>query len=105
MINDERFPQKHDAQCLLDFLMAPMYTVNCNESFSVFIHLLLSRMTIEFSHDMKMRIANIFSRYMDLKEANIPTLTNQHSYKVSQFHKMLKNVYGQSLAKLQVSSI
>ncbi|XP_070496388.1 protein Loquacious isoform X2 [Chironomus tepperi] len=35
------------------------------------------------------------------EEANIPTLTNQHSYKVSQFHKMLKNMYGKSLAKLQ----
>jgi uncharacterized protein (DUF1810 family) len=54
------------------------------------------------AHDVKMRIANIFSRYTDLKEASIPTLTNQHSYKVSQFHKMLKNMYGKSLAKLQV---
>lgn len=49
-----------------------------------------------------MRISNILSRYSELKEANIPTLTNQHSYKVSQFHKMLKNTYGKSLAKLQV---
>lgn len=53
-----------------------------------------------------MKIANIFSRYSDLKEANvIPTLTNQHSYKVSQFHKMLKNAYGKSLAKLQVEDL
>lgn len=50
----------------------------------------------------QMRISNILSRYSELKEANIPTLTNQHSYKVSQFHKMLKNTYGKSLAKLQV---
>jgi RISC-loading complex subunit TARBP2 len=49
----------------------------------------------------EMRVANAFSRYSHLKEANIPTLTNQHSYKVSQFHKMLKNMYGKSLAKLQ----
>ncbi|CRL02681.1 CLUMA_CG015794, isoform A [Clunio marinus] len=49
----------------------------------------------------EMRIANILSRYSELKEANIPTLTNQHSFKVSQFHKVLKNTYGKSLAKLQ----
>lgn len=49
-----------------------------------------------------MRISNILSRYSELKEASIPTLTNQHSYKVSQFHKMLKSTYGKSLAKLQV---
>jgi hypothetical protein len=52
-----------------------------------------------------MRVANAFSRYSHLKEANIPTLTNQHSYKVSQFHKMLKNMYGKSLAKLQVQKL
>jgi hypothetical protein len=50
----------------------------------------------------KMRISNILSRYSDLKEANIQTLTSQHSYKVSQFHKLLKNSYGKSLSKLQV---
>lgn len=55
----------------------------------------------------KMKISNILRRYSDLKQAsfgNIPTLTNQHSFKVSQFHKLLKNSYGKSLSKLQVSS-
>lgn len=51
----------------------------------------------------KMRVSNILSRYSDLKEENILTLTNQHSFKVSQFHKMLKSTYGKTLAKLQVS--
>lgn len=43
------------------------------------------------------------SRYADLKEKRISTLTNQHSYKVSQFHKTLKANSGQNLSKLQVS--
>lgn len=54
-----------------------------------------------------MKISNILRRYSDLKQAsfgNIPTLTNQHSFKVSQFHKLLKNSYGKSLSKLQVRS-
>lgn len=43
------------------------------------------------------------NRYADLKEKRISTLTNQHSYKVSQFHKTLKANCGQNLSKLQVS--
>lgn len=43
------------------------------------------------------------NRYADLKEKRISTLTNQHSYKVSQFHKTLKANSGQNLSKLQVS--
>lgn len=52
----------------------------------------------------QMKISNILRRYSELKEGfgNIPTLTNQHSFKVSQFHKLLKNSYGKSLSKLQV---
>jgi RISC-loading complex subunit TARBP2 len=49
----------------------------------------------------EIRVANILSRYADLKDAHIATLTNQHSYKVSQFHKTLKNTFGKTLAKLQ----
>lgn len=51
-----------------------------------------------------MKISNILRRYSELKEGfgSIPTLTNQHSFKVSQFHKLLKNSYGKSLSKLQV---
>lgn len=42
------------------------------------------------------------NRYADLKDAHIPTLSNAHSYKVSQFHKTLKATFGKSLATLQV---
>nr|AFX89033.1 loquacious [Mayetiola destructor] len=45
--------------------------------------------------------ANNMNRYADLKEKRISTLTNQHSYKVSQFHKTLKANSGQILSKLQ----
>lgn len=38
-----------------------------------------------------------------MKEKHISTLTNQHSYKVSQFHKTLKANCGQNLSRLQVS--
>lgn len=50
----------------------------------------------------KSKIIKFIKRYSELKDHQIPTLTNQHSFKVSQFHKMLKNVYGKSIAKLQV---
>lgn len=54
-----------------------------------------------------MKVTNILSRYSDLKDqsTHISTLTNQHSYKVSQFHKMLKNTYGKSLSQLQVENL
>lgn len=42
------------------------------------------------------------NRYADLKDAHIPTLSNAHSYKVSQFHKTLKATFGKSLSTLQV---
>lgn len=48
------------------------------------------------------RVTNILNRYGDLKEKHIATLTNQHSHKVSQFHKTLKANFGQQLAALQV---
>jgi len=51
---------------------------------------------------MSRRVTNILSRYADLKDAHIATITNQHSYKVSQFHKSLKCKFGKSLEKLQV---
>lgn len=51
---------------------------------------------------LSQRITNILNRYTDLKDAHIPTLTNQHSFKVSQFHKTLKATFGQALIKLQV---
>ncbi|BFF93770.1 interferon-inducible double-stranded RNA-dependent protein kinase activator A homolog [Drosophila madeirensis] len=39
--------------------------------------------------------------YGDLKDITVPTLTTQHSNKVSQFHKTLKNATGKKLLKLQ----
>ncbi|KAH8263878.1 hypothetical protein KR038_008804 [Drosophila bunnanda] len=39
--------------------------------------------------------------YGDLKDISVPTLTTQHSNKVSQFHKTLKNATGKKLLKLQ----
>ncbi|TMW42455.1 hypothetical protein DOY81_012465 [Sarcophaga bullata] len=39
--------------------------------------------------------------YGDLKDITVPTLTSQHSNKVSQFHKTLKNSTGKKLLKLQ----
>ncbi|KAI8118761.1 interferon-inducible double-stranded RNA-dependent protein kinase activator A homolog isoform X1 [Lucilia cuprina] len=39
--------------------------------------------------------------YGDLKDITVPTLTSQHSSKVSQFHKTLKNSTGKKLIKLQ----
>lgn len=58
---------------------------------------LVIQMTDEDGNDIKVPV----SSYSDLKDAKIATLTNQHSYKVSQFHKTLKATYGKSLAKLQ----
>lgn len=51
------------------------------------------------------QVTNILNRYTDLKDAHIPTLTNQHSFKVSQFHKTLKATFGQTLIKLQSSCL
>ncbi|XP_030376859.1 interferon-inducible double-stranded RNA-dependent protein kinase activator A homolog isoform X2 [Scaptodrosophila lebanonensis] len=45
------------------------------------------------------RINDIY--YGDLKDITVPTLTTQHSNKVSQFHKALKNATGKKLLKLQ----
>nr|NP_001285894.1 loquacious, isoform F [Drosophila melanogaster]AHN54408.1 loquacious, isoform F [Drosophila melanogaster] len=39
--------------------------------------------------------------YGELKDISVPTLTTQHSNKVSQFHKTLKNATGKKLLKLQ----
>ncbi|XP_017855420.1 interferon-inducible double-stranded RNA-dependent protein kinase activator A homolog isoform X2 [Drosophila busckii] len=39
--------------------------------------------------------------YGDLKDITVPTLTTQHSNKVSQFHRTLKNATGKKLIKLQ----
>lgn len=58
---------------------------------------LVIQMTDEDGNDIKVPV----SSYTDLKDAKIATLTNQHSYKVSQFHKTLKATYGKTLAKLQ----
>lgn len=55
------------------------------------------QLTDEDGNDVKVPVTH----YSDLKDAKIATLTNQHSYKVSQFHKQLKGTYGKSLAKLQ----
>lgn len=55
----------------------------------------------EGNEELSQRITNILNRYADLKDAHIPTLTNQHSYKVSQFHRTLKATFGQTLIKLQ----
>jgi len=41
--------------------------------------------------------------YGELKDISVPTLTTQHSNKVSQFHKTLKNATGKKLLKLQVN--
>ncbi|XP_055709685.1 interferon-inducible double-stranded RNA-dependent protein kinase activator A homolog B isoform X2 [Phlebotomus papatasi] len=45
------------------------------------------------------------NRYADLKDAHIPTLTNQHSFKVAQFHKSLKALFGKALTKLQAAKL
>ncbi|XP_059616747.1 RISC-loading complex subunit tarbp2 isoform X2 [Phlebotomus argentipes] len=45
------------------------------------------------------------NRYADLKDNHIPTLTNQHSFKVAQFHKSLKATFGKALSKLQSASL
>lgn len=44
---------------------------------------------------------NFSSYYGDLKDMQVPTITSQHSHKVSQFHKSLKNAAGEKLTKLQ----
>ncbi|CAD6997035.1 interferon-inducible double-stranded RNA-dependent protein kinase activator A homolog B isoform X1 [Ceratitis capitata] len=44
---------------------------------------------------------NCSNYYGDLKDISVPTLTSQHSNKVSQFHKTLKNANGKKLLKLQ----
>ncbi|XP_018783261.1 PREDICTED: interferon-inducible double-stranded RNA-dependent protein kinase activator A homolog B isoform X1 [Bactrocera latifrons] len=44
---------------------------------------------------------NCSNYYGDLKDITVPTLTSQHSNKVSQFHKTLKNATGKKLLKLQ----
>uniref|UniRef100_A0A1L8DVH6 Putative staufen n=2 Tax=Nyssomyia neivai TaxID=330878 RepID=A0A1L8DVH6_9DIPT len=44
------------------------------------------------------------NRYVDLKDAHIPSLTNQHSFKVAQFHKSLKATFGKALSKLQATA-
>ncbi|XP_053958851.1 interferon-inducible double-stranded RNA-dependent protein kinase activator A homolog A isoform X1 [Anastrepha ludens] len=44
---------------------------------------------------------NCANYYGDLKDITVPTLTSQHSNKVSQFHKTLKNATGKKLLKLQ----
>ncbi|KPJ15262.1 putative ATP-dependent DNA helicase HFM1 [Papilio machaon] len=47
----------------------------------------------------------VASRYADLKDSKISTLTTSHSHKVSQFHKHLKQSIGPNLAKLQVTPL
>ncbi|XP_017467180.1 PREDICTED: RISC-loading complex subunit tarbp2 isoform X1 [Rhagoletis zephyria] len=44
---------------------------------------------------------NCANYYGDLKDITVPTITSQHSNKVSQFHKTLKNATGKKLLKLQ----
>ncbi|XP_055683735.1 interferon-inducible double-stranded RNA-dependent protein kinase activator A homolog isoform X1 [Lutzomyia longipalpis] len=44
------------------------------------------------------------NRYVDLKDSHIPSLTNQHSFKVAQFHKSLKATFGKALSKLQATA-
>lgn len=41
------------------------------------------------------------SRYADLKDAAMPVLTNQNSFKVAQFHRAMKSSRGQRIAMLQ----
>lgn len=41
-------------------------------------------------------------RYSGLKDSKIPTLNIQHTQKVSQFHKTLKQSNGPKLKELQV---
>lgn len=59
----------------------------------------------EGNEEMEQRVTNILGRYKDLKDANIPALTNQHSYKVSQFHKTMKANPGEKLTKLQLACL
>ncbi|XP_074026511.1 protein Loquacious isoform X3 [Leptinotarsa decemlineata] len=46
-------------------------------------------------------LTNVQARYEGLKDTKITKLGNQHSHKVSQFHKTLKNSLGKKLADLQ----
>ena len=47
-------------------------------------------------------MCNLQGRYSGLKDSKIPTLTMQHTHKVSQFHKALKQSNGPKLKELQV---
>lgn len=44
---------------------------------------------------------SITNRYADLKDANVPVLTNQNSFKVAQFHRAMKASSGPRIAHLQ----
>ncbi|XP_066997977.1 protein Loquacious isoform X1 [Anabrus simplex] len=56
---------------------------------------------IDDEDEIAQRAANVESRYSDLKDSKISTLTTSHSQKVSQFHKNLKLSTGAKLAELQ----
>lgn len=50
-------------------------------------------------------MCNLQGRYTGLKDCKIPTLNMQHTHKVSQFHKTLKQSSGPKLKELQVRSL
>lgn len=47
-------------------------------------------------------MSSLQGRYASLKDSKITKLSTQHSHKVSQFHKALKQSTGPKLAELQV---
>ncbi|XP_013106418.1 interferon-inducible double-stranded RNA-dependent protein kinase activator A homolog isoform X2 [Stomoxys calcitrans] len=55
----------------------------------------------QLAETMGTDLAGDANYYSDLKDITIPTITGQHSAKVSQFHKTLKNSTGKKLHKLQ----
>ncbi|XP_063907607.1 RISC-loading complex subunit tarbp2 isoform X2 [Zophobas morio] len=51
--------------------------------------------------ELAAKMCNLQGRYSGLKDSKIPTLTMQHTHKVSQFHKALKQSNGPKLKELQ----
>jgi hypothetical protein len=53
--------------------------------------------------ELAAKMCNLQGRYSGLKDSKIPTLHVQHTQKVSQFHKTLKQSNGPKLKELQVT--
>lgn len=60
---------------------------------------------IDEDDEISQKVTNVASRYADLKDSKISTLSTSHSHKVSNFHKNLKQSSGPKLAELQKTSL